>query len=385
MDLLTHPTAVGGLYTDGDPGIGQPATVLHAAGLNPVLLEIYNAINEAGLTPDAEDLTQLTQAIRTLGVGIGGLKNAALNADFAVWQRGTNFPGIATIETYTADRWAVVADGSGGAGVALVTRQGFAVGQADVPGADNFLRYQQTTASTAGGGRIRQKIEGIQRFGATRVSVSLYLRAASTLTTTVRLVNVFGQGSTAQAASEAVNVTTSWQHVTFTADMPSLAGQSLNAATAHLMLEIALPQGSPQIDVARVQVERSNLPSGFEFRPAGLELMLCRRYFEKSYEPDTPPGTATLQGVQVSLEQGSVLHQLSARFAVPKRAAPTVRWYDPAQTAGLNLVLQQNVGVAHAVTQTAQQSRSSTGWPSIGPTIPTLTRFFAHWTADAEL
>src|SRR5688572_8253773 len=124
MDYLDHPTAVDGLYTDGNPGTGQAATVLHADGLNPTLQELINAIEAAGLEPDGEDFTQLTQAIRTLGVGTGGLRNGVINADFQVWQRGVTFAGIATIETYTADRWAIVADGSGGAGIALVTRQG---------------------------------------------------------------------------------------------------------------------------------------------------------------------------------------------------------------------------------------------------------------------
>lgn len=385
MDLLTHPTAASGLYTDGNPGTGLAATVLTAEGLNSVLLEVYNAIDEAGLTHDGGDLTQLSQAIRTLGVGTGGLKNAVINADFAVWQRGTTFAGLTLTEAYTADRWAIAADGSGGAGIALVTRQGFTVGQGDVPGAEYFLRYQQTTASTAGGGRIRHKMEGLQTFAGRQVSVSLYLKASSALSATVRLVNVFGQGSTAQVASQAASLTTSWQLITFTATLPSVSGQSINAATAHLLLEIVLPQGTPLVDVARVQVERAALPSGFEFRPAGFELDLCRRYYEKSYEPETAPGTLTRKGISVGLDQGSEITLLSTRFRVAKRATPTMTWWNPIVLNATNAVLQANVSVAHTVMQTSETSRETTGWPVIGQSMPEVTRFFAHWAADAEI
>lgn len=388
MDLLTHASAVDGLWADANPGTGFEGTVLHADAQNALLQEIYNAIDAAGITHDADDLTQLTQAIRTLGVGNGGLRNAVINADFDVWQRGESFASIGVAEVYTADRWAAVGDGTGGAGLALVTRQGFTLSEseASAPGATSFLRYQQTSASDEGGGRIRHKIEGIHRFAATPVTVSLALRAGSgTPDVNVRLVNVFGQGSTQQTANELVSLTTSWQQVTFTVTMPTLVGQSINAATAHLLLELVLPEGSPTVDVARVQVERASLPGGFEFRPAGLELALCQRYYEKTYELATAPGTATLLGVSVSNEQGTALHSLSTRFRVPKRAVPTMRWWNPAASNALNLVLQQNVGVAHTVTQTVETSRSSTGWPVIATTIPTLTRFFAHWSADAEL
>jgi hypothetical protein len=385
MDLLNHPTAASGLYTDGNPGTGLAATVLHAEAMNALLLETYNAIDAAGIEHDREDLTQLTQAIRTLGVGIGGLKNAVINADFDVWQRGESFASVGVAEKYTADRWAIVGDGAAGAGLALITRQGFAVGEPLVPGARSFLRYQQTVASTAGGGRIRHKIEGLERFADTTVSVSLYLKTGSTLAASVRLVYVFGQGSTSQAASESVAITSTWQQFTFSVDMPSVVGQTMSHTTAHLMLEIVLPQGSPTVDVARVQVERSQLPSGFEFRPAGLELDLCRRYFEKSYEPTTAPGTVTRKGISIGIGQATEVNPLSTRFAVAKRALPTIRWYDPEELDAVNTIFQPNLAVQHEVTQTMEIAHTATGWPVIGTTIPSLTRFWAHWTADAEL
>ncbi len=57
------PGAAG--FRDGDPLSGTPATRLNATWFNGVQQEILNAITDGGLTPDAEDLTQLAQAIRS--------------------------------------------------------------------------------------------------------------------------------------------------------------------------------------------------------------------------------------------------------------------------------------------------------------------------------
>lgn len=390
MDRITHPTAAaGGRFTDGDPGASVPATVVEAAFLNAVQDELVHAIEEAGLTPSAGDVSQLTAAIRKLATGGGGMKNAVINGDFRIWQRGTSFPSIAPTaivegERYTADRWAVRADGVGGAGIAQVTRQGFTVGQTSVPGAKDFLRYQQTTPSNAGGGRIRTKIEALEQLANGDVSVSLYLKASSAISVTCALVNVYGVASTAQVAASVFNVTTSWALYQFTATLPSVAGQTLDPATAHLLLELQLPAGSPLLDVARVQVERASIPSTFEVRPLSIEQLLCERYYEKSYERDTAPGSAnTLEGCLTALDSESAADTLVGRFRVPKRARPTVGWYAPVS----GTVGQISVGstpVDYQVVQTVATSRNATGWPQVAASLP-FALIRAHFTADAEL
>lgn len=66
MERINHATAVDGLFTDGDPQQGIPATTVTAAHMNAIQEELINLIVEAGLTPDGEDLTQLAQAIAAL-------------------------------------------------------------------------------------------------------------------------------------------------------------------------------------------------------------------------------------------------------------------------------------------------------------------------------
>lgn len=52
-------------FRDGDPLSGTPATRLNAEWFNSVQQEILNAIEDAGLTPDQNNLTQLAEAMRS--------------------------------------------------------------------------------------------------------------------------------------------------------------------------------------------------------------------------------------------------------------------------------------------------------------------------------
>ncbi|MEM7422100.1 MAG: phage tail protein [Pseudomonadota bacterium] len=73
MDRTTAPYSISGFYQDADPQSGIPrGTTLMAVDRNAVQEEILSAIQDAGLTPDAADLTQLTQAIR-IGFPVGSL------------------------------------------------------------------------------------------------------------------------------------------------------------------------------------------------------------------------------------------------------------------------------------------------------------------------
>ena len=67
MKRIDHVTALdGGLFTEGNPASGVPATVVTADWLNNVQEEIVNVIGAAGLALDGTDQTQLLEAIAYL-------------------------------------------------------------------------------------------------------------------------------------------------------------------------------------------------------------------------------------------------------------------------------------------------------------------------------
>lgn len=88
--------------------------------------------------------------------------------------------------------------------------------------------------------------------------------------------------------------------------------------------------------ITGVQLEAGTVASPFERRDYGRELMMCQRYFEKSYNVDVAPGTNTAIGVYdasgSSDAGGNIINKIS--FAVSKRANPTVTVYTPTGTSG---------------------------------------------------
>lgn len=85
MDFIKDATTVGslpalpdltgltpGYYTEGNPGIGQPATRVRAWHLNLTMLEIVHVIQAAGITLDPSNSAQLLLALQAMFAPIGG-------------------------------------------------------------------------------------------------------------------------------------------------------------------------------------------------------------------------------------------------------------------------------------------------------------------------
>lgn len=88
--------------------------------------------------------------------------------------------------------------------------------------------------------------------------------------------------------------------------------------------------------ITGVQLNVGAVAAPFEFKSYQQELRECQRYYEKSYDMATAPGTATstgrtLLGISSS---GTGYMSMSVPFAVEKRAAPDVTIYDLAGTSG---------------------------------------------------
>ena len=100
--------------------------------------------------------------------------------------------------------------------------------------------------------------------------------------------------------------------------------------TANVEVEFTASGGTRTLQ--NVQLEAGNVASAFEQRPIGTELALCQRYYEKSYDQGTAPGTATEVGVHrhSGSGNGSGRHYVPIRFKVEKRTnAYTVGTHSP--------------------------------------------------------
>jgi hypothetical protein len=139
--------------------------------------------------------------------------------------------------------------------------------------------------------------------------------------------------------------------------------------------------------VTGVQLEAGDTATPFEHRSYGQELALCQRYFEKSYNTDVVPGTATFTGVftnggVTNLAAANYATRASTAYKVTKRATPTVTTFDTAGNSGKcnypDSTTNQPYTVIHNgfSTFSAETSTLSNG---------TDTRCYWHFTSSAEL
>lgn len=230
-----------------------------------------------------------------------GFRNAIINGDFRINQRGLNSSGqvngAALINgRYGQDRWLVyMADGT-----VTYSAQAFTLGNT-IPGYEptNFARIAtsgQTLASAFSS--LNQFIEGVRTFAGQQVTISFWAKAASgTPKVAVAWQQAFGSGGGSTAvntAVSAVTISTSWTRYQITTTVPSISGKTIGTGNDdYLLINLITSAGSNNntiassigiqnntIDFWGIQVEQNYQPTSFEQRPLGIELILCQRYYQ---------------------------------------------------------------------------------------------------------
>jgi hypothetical protein len=302
-------TSVGGTVWTIDPGAITEAKVATGA--------ITEAKVANGAVTTAKLASVIAPTVSSLNGGpIGGSRNAIINGNFDVWQRGTSTgTWIAPITNYYwADRWVVNSNGSGGAG--SLSQQAFTVGQTAVPGEPTYFQRWQITAAatgqTTGNCWVEQRIEDVRTLAGQTATVSFYAQGTGTLPN-IYLSQTFGTGGSAQVSytlASNVALNASWTKYTYTVNLSSISGKTIGT-NHYVNLTFMVPiNATYTFDLAQVQLEPGTVATPFERRSIGQELALCQRYYEV--------GEATLYMI------GMVGPYLRVLFKVDKRASPTV-------------------------------------------------------------
>ncbi|MFI8224756.1 carbohydrate-binding protein CenC [Pseudomonas sp. NPDC085632] len=386
-----------GKFVDEDPVVGKPGSLIPARWGNSVTEEILSAITAAGLTPDEQQTNQLAQAIRLLSkpdplqqfpVQVYR-KNLLINGGFDIWQRGTTNQAP-NIGGYVADRFRC--DWNGNAAVAI-SRQSFVPGQTEVAGEPAyFLRWQQTTAGVgATEHKISQAIESVRTLAGKTATVTFWARSDAPRALKVAFAQIFGASGSEPVtkAVDAFQLNTAWTQYSATFQVPTIAGKMLGTNDC-LRLAFDLPLNVVQtVDLAQIQLEEGPVSTPFEYRPVAEELMLCQRYFEKSFANRLPVqannGTSTcILSFSQSAGANAGQYGLAIHMQILKRVQPTIVLYCPANTG--NQVWNYTVQTActgtfvHGVTQRTfalSTVTSPNSVPGNGLQI--------EWTADAEI
>lgn len=392
---------VNGKFADENPMTGTPGSLIPASWGNAVTEEIINAISAAGLMPSENQTDQLSLAIKELAK-LDSLqrfpvqvyrKNLVINGNFDIWQRGATNLGP-NVGAYVADRFRC--DWNGNAGV-NISRQNFVLGQSDVPNEPRyFLRWQQITAGTAASiHKISQAIESVRTLAGKTATLTFWAKADSSRQLNVTLAQFLGAGGGGVETVTPVGsfqLKTSWSRFSATVQLPSLAGKVLGSSgNDYLRLSFDLPLNVLQvIDLAQIQLEEGPVSTPFELRSPGEELMLCQRYFEKTYSQDSPPGSfvgaygalvSTVKQGQASFAAQPLAHWT---FKVEKRAVPSFSLFTPTSKG---VAGQWRSGSDEVSSSNARVLGASTrgGWVDNNDTALITQTYYIHATADAEL
>jgi hypothetical protein len=139
--------------------------------------------------------------------------------------------------------------------------------------------------------------------------------------------------------------------------------------------------------ITGVQLEVGSSATGFEYRDYGRELMLCQRYYEKSYNVEVVPGTSVtanswyhLGGTDASSNTGPILS-----FRVTKRTGPTMTVYQNGGTVGTwNYSSAVASGTGTVNTATFVGANGGLAYINAGATW-VAAYSYGQWVASAEL
>lgn len=314
---------------------------------------------------------------------LGMFRNRIINGDFRIDQRyaGTTYstPSAGTSETYLVDRFRIYKD-AGDSGVMTVKQTAIT----DLPDFSYALQLGVTTAvATLGTSSLYFIGQAIESFNVADFNlgtpnnlpftISFWAKSSVTGTFYVRIRFPIIQPSFDNIVLPyTIKVANVWQYVTIT--VPPITQSALTISNT-TFLDCAwsfasgsfwhttnynswtintstIPYtGSDQVNfmastanrffITGIQLEKGTLATPFETRPYALELALCQRYFEKSFQVATVPasnlGSAHGMGLfgGTTGANGTTMYCNTVMFRVPKRVSTyTVTFYNPASVTG---------------------------------------------------
>jgi hypothetical protein len=275
-------------------------------------------------------------------------RNRIINGDLRIDQR---YAGASILFSngggYLCDRFYIHAQGGGGTG----TVNGQQIAADPVTGFDKALRVTVTNAKVPAAGDlyfVSQRVEGFNiadaRWGTAQarpITLQFWVKASIAGTYSAAFLNASGTRSyiatytVAQANVPQLVILTvpgdtagSWQinnGVGVFVDWDYGSGSSSNAPAANAWqagnyLRTAgcvnlISTLNATFEITGVQLECGSAATPFEYRPLGLELALCQRYYEKS------DGWCLWSGYVAAL---NIQMYYSLPFRVTKRAAPSL-------------------------------------------------------------
>nr|WP_180164452.1 hypothetical protein [Stenotrophomonas sp. SbOxS2]NYT97558.1 hypothetical protein [Stenotrophomonas sp. SbOxS2] len=357
--------------------------------INENFAEVYDALVDVAKIPETVD-----DAITERVPG----RNLLINGGLQFWQRrnsGRVGSGAGTLgaETFFADRFSNSALNCS-QDIQRVVYDGQQIGYPD--DTRSILVCTVSGAVASSGAWMGQRIEGVRSAGGA-ITISVWANGdVAGRKVGVRVIQDFGTGGSpaAQTSTEAgvLTLTTGATRQSLTVTLPSTKGKQLGSnGNDHIYVVFDLCAGgyggalagqNGSFGFTQFQVESGRAATRFDWRPPGVELALCQRYYEKSYNLEIQPNTPHNEGREAfSLNTQGTAHYQSVRFQVSKRAHPYVMIISADNIQQDGHIAEDNISRVPCLVNYASPSGYEVSWTN----NPGRWGGWWHWWADAEL
>ena len=330
-------STTGGLETDS-ANLLFDGTTLTASSITSKAATALT-LQSAGTTAVTVDTSQnATFAGYVNAPNTFGFKNRIINGAMVIAQRGTGTTTVTANGYYSCDRWNTLQNAA----------SKYSVGQSSTApaGFTKSLLLTSLSAYTVGAAEqfvVRQGIEGVNTAdlgwgaaGAQTVTVSFWVRSSLTGSFGASLYNNTGDRS--YPFSYTISAANTFEQKTITIPGDTAGTWVTDSSGAGIYVSFSLGSGSTYSGTANawaaayyvqptgstsllatngatlyitgVQLEKGSVPTSFDYRPYGTELVLCQRYYQATGN--------------VSVSAYSTTGVLGFIFPVVMRASPTV-------------------------------------------------------------
>ena len=337
----THPTGDGNLHVPVT-GTANSGKVLKAGSTAGSLSWGTLAKADVGLG-SVDNVQQATKVEFNTHLAEDANPNLLINGNFDIWQRGTVFTNVSGV--YTADRWIAI-------NYSTIERS------TDIP---NVLsQYScKITVGELGNSYFMQKSE--RRFPGKVLTLSFWAKGTGT-------ISVFAGDQYLQG----ITTTAAWTKfiVSFTDD-----------GVGDNLIKLRPNTTGNVYYIAQCKVE-IGLATPFSPKSFGEELLLCQRYYQKSYNYGVYPPALSSEGrMQINIP-GTDNWANGSISLFPKRVPPTITIYSVGNgNSGYVWALKVNENVPVTIANVG-----TSGFTFYVNDFPLTNDILAfHYTADAEI
>ena len=295
-----------------------------------------------------------------------GMRNRIINGAMRIDQRNVGASATPSNGQYTLDRWQQQMSASAKFSVQQDSSANTVAGFTSSLKVTSLSAYSVSSTDYFD---ITQNIEGFNAAdlnwgtaNAKPVTLSFWVRSSLTGTFGGSLMN--GDYDRSNPYTYTISAVDTWEYKTVTV-AGDVTGTWLKTTGAGMQVNFSLGAGATRSGTAGtwagsqlwsatgatsvvgtngatfyitgVQLEVGSTATSFDYRPYGTELALCQRYYQKTYDVNTVPGSTfnwEYASPAFAIGTGNFGMPCGRSFLVSMRATPTITTYDGSGNAG---------------------------------------------------